>query len=104
MTLHASHRMHVHSLEAYASEEPKLSTRAQAILSWIELHGPHTDRDIARLMGFAESGAVRPRITELIQAGKLLEVCSRRCEVTGKRVRVVDLRRARIYRHQEALL
>jgi predicted HTH transcriptional regulator len=101
---HDTHSMHENSLAAYYAEEPKLSTRAQAILSWIELHGPHTDREIAHRMGFAESGAVRPRITELIQAGKLLEVCSRRCEVTGKRVRVVDLRRARIYRHQEALL
>lgn len=99
MTLHASHRCHPNSLEAYASEEVKLSTRAQAILSWIELHGPHTDREVMVGMGFTDMNAVRPRVSELILAGRLMEVCSVKCEVTGKTVRKVDVRRAR----QEAL-
>jgi hypothetical protein len=46
-------------------------------------------------MGFGEPNQVRPRITELIEAGKLMEVCSRRDTATGKTVRVVDIRRPR---------
>lgn len=92
---HVSHRLHDNSIQAYHAEEAKLSRRAQAVLEWITAHGPHTDREVMRGMGFTEPNAVRPRITELIDAGKLMEVCSVRCPVTGKTVRRVDIRRAR---------
>lgn len=92
---HAAHRMHDHSLAAYRAEESKLSKRAEAVLAWIEQHGPHTDREVMQGMGFSEPNAVRPRITELIDAHKLMEVGSVRCPVTGKTVRRVDIRRAR---------
>lgn len=100
--MHAVHRMHSHSLDAYQAEEAKLSKRAEAVLEWITTHGPHTDREVMRGMGFSEPNAVRPRITELIDAGKLMEVCERRCPVTGKTVRVVDIKRARW--HQQELV
>lgn len=87
--------MHANSLSAYHSEEVKLSKRAEAVLAWIQLHGPHTDREVMQGMGFAEPNAVRPRITELIDAGRLMEVGDVRCPVTGKTVRRVDIRRAR---------
>jgi hypothetical protein len=89
---HLAHRMHEHSLATYREEEAKLSARAQAVLAWITQHGPHTDREVMRGMGFTEPNSVRPRITELIDAGKLMEVCSRRDTATGKTVRVVDIR------------
>jgi predicted HTH transcriptional regulator len=89
---HAAHRMHDNSVAAYHAEESKLSTRAQAVLAWILKHGPHTDRQVAAGMGFEHRSAVQPRITELIDAGKLMEVCSVRCPVTGKSVRKVDIR------------
>lgn len=92
MSEHASHAMHEHSLAAYRSEEAKLHTRDKAVLEWIRQHGPHTDREVMRGLGFTEPGAVRPRITELISKGCLMEVCSRKDEVTGKTVRVVDVR------------
>lgn len=92
---HASHRMHDNSVAAYRAEESRLSKRAEAVLAWIERHGPHTDREVMVGMGFAEPNAVRPRITELIEANKLMEVGSIRCPVTGKTVRRVDIRRAR---------
>ena len=92
---HLVHRMHDNSIRAYRGEEARLSARAQAVLEWIAEHGPHTDREVMRGMGFSEPNAVRPRITELIEAGKLMEVGGIRCQVTGKTVRRVDIRRSR---------
>lgn len=89
---HLAHRMHDNSLATYREEEGKLSTREQAVLAWITEHGPHTDREVMCGMGFTDMNAVRPRISELIEAGKLMEVCTRRCATTGKPVRVVDVR------------
>lgn len=91
--------VHDNSLAAYRSEEPRLSRRASAVLADIIKRGPGTDREIAARMGFDHRSAVQPRITELIDANALMEVASRRCPVTGKTVRVVDIRKAR----QEAL-
>jgi predicted HTH transcriptional regulator len=89
---HLAHRIHENSRSAYEAEETKLSARAQAVLAWILKHGPHTDREVMSGMGFTDMNSVRPRISELIDAGKLMEVCSRRCPVTNKSVRVVDVR------------
>jgi len=94
---HLAHRMHDNSLATYREEESKLSTRAQAVLSWITEHGPHTDREVMKGMGFSDPNSVRPRITELIERGKLMEVCSRRDTATGKSVRVVDIRGQRSF-------
>jgi predicted HTH transcriptional regulator len=92
--------IHDNSIQAYRAEETKLSRRADAVLAWITRHGPHTDREVMEGMGFREPNAVRPRITELIESGRLMEVGNVRCPVTGKSVRRVDIRRAR----QAALL
>lgn len=91
--------IHDNSIAAYRSEESKLSRRARAVLEWITTHGPRTDRQVMEGMGFREPNQVRPRITELIDAGKLMEVCNVTCPITGKTVRKVDIRRPR----QEAL-
>lgn len=98
--VHASHQMHDNSLAAYRAEGPKLSRRALAVLAWVAEHGPHTDREVMRGMGFTDPNAVRPRITELIDANKLMEVGDVTCPVTRKTVRRVDLRRAR-WKQQE---
>lgn len=87
--------IHDNSIAAYHSEEPKLSNRAALIYIWIFENGPKTDREVMQGMGFPDMNNVRPRITELIEAARLMEVCSRRCPVTGKTVRVVDVRRPR---------
>lgn len=88
---HAAHRMHAHSLEAYAVEGYKLETRKGMILAWLAKHGPATDRDVQRGLGFSERGAVQPRITELVEAGALVEVRETACPLTGRTVRVVGL-------------
>lgn len=86
-------QVHDNSIQAYRSQEEKLSRRAEAVLEWISIHGPHTDREVAYGMGFGENlNAVRPRITELIDANKLMEVCNVKCPVTQKTVRKVDVR------------
>lgn len=100
---HAEHRMHENSVQAFHAEEPKLSTRAAAILDWISEHGPHTDREVMEGMGFTDMNSVRPRITELIDLNKLMEVGKLQCPVTNHRVRRVDVRRARVPTVQEPL-
>lgn len=87
--------MHENSLAAFREEGSRLTSRALAVLGWVEQFGPATDREVMRGMGFSDPNAVRPRLTELVQAGKLMEVCTRKDEKTGKTVRVVDIRRAR---------
>ena len=83
--------IHQHSIDAYHQEQPKLSRRALAVLDWIELHPKVTDREVMLGLGYSDMNSVRPRITELVDAGRLVEVSERVCDVTGKTVRVVDL-------------
>lgn len=90
-----SMRLHTNSLHAYHSQESKLSRRAQNVLDWIRENGPHTDREVMQGLGFTDMNSVRPRITELIEKNKLMEVGNVLCPVTGKTVRRVDVRRAR---------
>lgn len=81
--------IHENSLSAYRQEADRLSKRAWLVLAWIDLHGPATDRQVMEGMGFSEPNAVRPRITELVDAGLLVEKDSVKCRRTGKTVRVV---------------
>lgn len=81
--------MHANSLAAYRDEKKRLCRRALLVAAWIELNGPSTDRQVMHGMGFKEPNAVRPRITELVDAGVLVEVRSIRCPETRKTVRVV---------------
>ncbi len=68
---------------------PQLAKRAAAILAWLAEHGPATDREVMRGLGFVEPNAVRPRISELIDAGLVAECGERLCVTTGQRVRLV---------------
>lgn len=85
--------MHVNSLTAYREERPRLSQRAADVLEVVRMFGPLTDREIVETMGYRDMNAVRPRVTELIEAGILVEHDSVRCPVTGKTVRRVAVRR-----------
>lgn len=68
---------------------PQLAARAAAILAWLRTHGPATDREVMHGLGFVEPNAVRPRISELIDA-RLAEECGDVvCAATGQRVRTV---------------
>lgn len=89
MSAHISHEMHENSLEAYRSSAPMRQTRAQVILSWIAGRGPVTDRQVMLGLGFSDPNKVRPRITELVDIGDLVE-CGRIRE-DGHQVRQVKI-------------
>jgi predicted HTH transcriptional regulator len=84
---------HAHSIIARdeGQEDGSFSSRERTILDCIAGQGSGTDRQIMRRLGFIEPNSVRPRISELIEAGQLLEVGSTKDSVTGKTVRIVGL-------------
>jgi predicted HTH transcriptional regulator len=83
--------MHEHSLAAYREERKNLLTRGQLVLEWLRSHPKSTDRQIMEGLGFRDMNQVRPRCTELVEKGLLVEVGELRCPVTGKTVRILDL-------------
>lgn len=85
-------RTHPNSRKAHAEEGRRLSARAADILDNVRRVGPGTDRELCRRMTFADLNMVRPRITELIDAGLLVELGSVKDETTGKTVRVVGVK------------
>lgn len=52
---------------------------------------PLTDREVMILLEFTDMNAVRPRITELLIEGKLVEVGSTTCTTTGRNVRLCEV-------------
>ena len=85
--------VHQNSIAAFYQEQTKLSRRAADVLWFIREHGACTDREVMNGLGFSEPNAVRPRITELLEAGLLVDVGNTRCHFTGKTVRKVDIPR-----------
>jgi len=80
--------VHQNSITAFHAGAVHLSRRAKNILGvFRDIEEPMTDRDVAELMGFSDMNSVRPRITELCDAGLIEEVGSAKCKVTGKTVR-----------------
>lgn len=94
--------IHEHSIAAYHAELPKLTRRALKIIEWLELHPKKTDREIMIGMGFTDMNMVRPRVTEAVDLGSLVEVGEKRCAITGKTVRIVDLSLDERGRRQDA--
>ena len=82
---------HANSIAAYHSSGPLISRRARMVLEWVRKNGQATDRQIVEGLGFRDMNACRPRVTELVQMGALVEVGSARCAITGKTVRIVDV-------------
>ena len=88
--------IHDHSKEAYDDEvvhSNRESKRCAEILAAVDQMDDATDRQIKIFLGYQEMNAVRPRITELIKAGRLYESGSMKCRYTGKTVRVVRIAR-----------
>jgi hypothetical protein len=82
--------VHANSREAYHSEPQRISLRAAQILRhFTTIYAPQTDRQVMTALGFSDMNSVRPRITELIKAGLLIESGDTVDYVTGKRVRLV---------------
>ena len=83
-------RMHANSVKAYAEGRAVLNERSRAVLSIYRLtRRQMTDRECMCIMHFTDPNAVRPRITELIDAGLLVECGKTKDAITGKTVRLV---------------
>lgn len=87
-------RMHKNSLAAYASLDD-LPDRCRAIYGAVRMAGvagrQATDRRVMRALGMTDPNSVRPRISEMIDAGILKEVGSTKDTETNRTVRVVAL-------------
>lgn len=92
---HATHRMHEHSLKAYTTSQTMLAGRQAEVYEWLISNGPATDREVMQGLGYRDMNAVRPRLSELIEKGMIGEVGERACEVTGKTVRILDVRKSK---------
>lgn len=79
-------QVHANSSAAYHSTATERSNLEQRILGLMADGKARTDRQIAAELKHSEP--LRPRITNLIDAGNLHEVGSAECEVTGKTVRL----------------
>lgn len=85
--------MHVNSLAAYEEGRVDMfSAREIAILAALRRLKCATDRGVMLALNFTDMNSVRPRITELIKDGVLMEDGSVDDHVTGKRVRAVRFR------------
>lgn len=82
------HAMHDNSLSAFSEISDERSERATLIYNLLaNMARPMTDREVARMLGFQDLNAVRPRLTELLEGHWLVESTSIKCPVTGKTVR-----------------
>lgn len=81
--------IHPNSVAAYWQGRLDLFSKRQqkVVLAFRALRGPATDREIMIKLGFTDPNAVRPRISELTDAGILREFGNVKCPVTGIMVR-----------------
>ena len=90
-----NHAMHPNSLLAYDLERLNLTKRKAQVYSLVYdyQYNGHTvtDRQVMTALGFSDMNTVRPRLTELIKMGALLEGESVTCPVTHKTVRTILL-------------
>lgn len=82
---------HENSIATHEAIAPVASGRRAEIRCWLMEHGPATDRQVRDgLFGQgADMNMVRPRVTELIDAGSVIEDGRVRCPTTGMTVRLV---------------
>jgi hypothetical protein len=91
-------QIHDNTRLSYAEglREGLFSARERAILSVLEnARSPLEDREIMQAIGFRDMNAVRPRVTELIQAGVLEERGTTIDQLTRKNVRMVRIAKPR---------
>ncbi len=86
MSQHATHEVHQNSRAAWAILDAK--SRTERIFAvYRDSQQPLTDRDVLGRLGLFDMNHVRPRITELVDKGKLAEVGKMRDKTTGMTVR-----------------
>lgn len=80
--------MHHNSRAAHDATVRERAERERLVLAAFDSLGAASDREVARHLGFTDLNAVRPRITEMVERGALLEVAGRKCAITGRTVRI----------------
>ena len=89
-TVKREQAVHQNSIEGYHAGKATISHRALQVLAVLrQSKAAMTDREIMRSLGFSDPNSVRPRITELIDAGIITEAGNTKDELTGKTVRKV---------------
>lgn len=83
--------IHENSRKCYDEEKENLSKRCKAVMFAVDMLGVATDRMIKDYLDLPDMNGVRPRVTELVKMGKLVEKASTKCPVTSKTVRQVCL-------------
>lgn len=73
---------------AHEEVKPRKEARRQQLLEAIMEHGPMTVDELMDLLGYHDPNKVRPRLTELTDAGALCTVGKRRSRRSGKMVAV----------------
>ena len=84
--------VHHNSVETYHDLTDYLSGRRGEIYEHIKNNGILTDRQVKDGLNYDDMNQVRPRITELVDAGILHEVDSVIDEKTGRTVRAVSIK------------
>ena len=85
--------MHPNSVQAYWEGSIELfgKRHKQVIQTLRACRVPMTDREVMTACGFADPNQVRPRLTELVEAGIVEEVGTTICPITHKTVRLAKL-------------
>lgn len=85
--------IHINSLRAFMQGSDELfgKRHRQIIGIFRRSPGPRTDREIMIALGFSDPNSCRPRITELVETGVLVEYGETECPITKKTVRLVTL-------------
>lgn len=93
--VHRHQDMHTNSIKAYREGQKPMGDRALSVLRLFAAGDAMTDRQVLDRLypGSDDLNRVRPRITELIDAGHLEECGAVTCSVTGKTVRVCRMTR-----------
>lgn len=71
---------------------PTATTVREQVYATIQQHGPSTADEVARHLGLSIL-TVRPRITELKNAGRLVDTMKRRKNDSGTNAAVMDVKR-----------
>ncbi len=86
MTAHATHRIAANSRISFAALD--LGERRALVMAAYLLAGvPLSDREVAERLGMQDLNGCRPRITEMLIDGLLMEAGSIKCAETGRPVR-----------------
>jgi len=85
---------HDNSLNEYRDISTNITPRHEMILHTLDVLEQQdvsniTDRQIASACGFTDMNSVRPRITELIKMGEIVDGVSVTCPVSDKKVRTL---------------